>query len=173
MALSHLLLGVLAEGPAHGYDIKRAHDDRFPGTKPLAYGQVYAALAKLATDGAVEVIETRSEGGPERTTYALTDVGRGQLDAWLAETESAGPYAADELLRKTVTALRLGADAHDFLVRQRQVHTERMRSLVAARRRAETVDARIALDHAINHLDADLTWLETAAARVAAERSHA
>ena len=171
MALSHLLLGVLAEGPAHGYDIKRAHDERFPGTKPLAYGQVYAALAKLAADDQVEVVETRSEGGPERTTYALTDTGRAQLDAWLAETESAGPYAADELLRKTVTALRLGADAHDFLTRQREVHTERMRALVAARRGADSVDARIALDHTIHHLDADLTWLETAAARVAAERS--
>ena len=44
----------------------------FPGAKPLAYGQVYAALAKLERDGLVEIAETARDGGPERTTYALT-----------------------------------------------------------------------------------------------------
>jgi DNA-binding PadR family transcriptional regulator len=40
MSVTHVLLGVLAEGPAHGYDLKRHYDSRFPGTRPLAIGQV-------------------------------------------------------------------------------------------------------------------------------------
>ena len=94
MSVQHVLMGVLAEGPAHGYDLKRAYDERFPGGKALAYGQVYAALSRLQQDGLVEVAETRQDGGPERTTYALTAEGRKALDAWLAETEPAGAYAA-------------------------------------------------------------------------------
>ncbi len=167
MTLAHVLMGVLAEGPAHGYDLKHAYDARFPGGRPLAFGQVYTALSRLEKDGLVEVAETVSEGGPERTTYALTPQGRERLAEWLATSEPAGPYVADELVRKTITALRLGADAAGFLDRQRQVHLAEMRGLLRAQEAADGVAARIVLDHAVAHLDADLQWLETAAARVA------
>jgi DNA-binding PadR family transcriptional regulator len=172
MSVAQVLLGVLADGPAHGYDLKRAHDSRFPGTRPLAFGQVYAALAKLQRDGLVEVVETGREGGPDRTTYALTESGAEQLTRWLADTEPAGPYAAEDLVRKTVTALRLGRDASGFLSRQRQVHLTAMKQLVSMQESAEDVDARIVIDHAIEHLDADLRWLTSAAARVGSAASH-
>lgn len=167
MSVAHALLGVLAEGPAHGYDLKRGHDARFPGAKPLAFGQVYAALGKLERDGLVEVVETVSDGGPERTTYALTEAGEEALTTWLGEPAAAGPYAADDLVRKTVTALRLGRDAAGFLARQRRLHLEAMRRLTALQDAADGVEARIVLDHAVEHLDADLRWLDNAAARVA------
>lgn len=169
MSIGHVLLGVLAEGPAHGYDLKHEHDARFPSAKPLAYGQVYSSLSRLERDGLVEVAETTQGGGPERTTYALTERGEEELRSWLEQAEPAGPYAADDLVRKTVTALRLGADAAGFLRRQRDVYLGRMRELVAQQRAAGDTDARIAIDHTIFHLDADLKWLETAAARVASE----
>lgn len=162
-------MGVLAEGPAHGYDLKRAYDSRFPGAKPLAYGQVYASLSKLEKDGYVEVAETSSDGGPERTAYALTSAGEASLREWLGQTEAAGPYAADNLVRKTVTALKLGADAAGFLQRQRATHLAAMKELVDLQLKAADAASSIAIDHTIFHLDADLRWLETAAARVAAE----
>lgn len=161
-----MLLGVLAAAPAHGYDLKREHDQRFPSAKPVAFGQVYATLTRLERDGYVEVAETSQDGGPERTTYALTEAGLVELTLWLQQSEPAGPYPADDLVRKTVTALRLGADAGAFLAHQRQVHLERMRELLALQRGVDRVDARIVIDHAISHLDADLRWLEAAASRV-------
>jgi len=167
MSVSHALLGILAQGPAHGYDLKREHDSRFPAAKPLAYGQVYATLARLERDGDVEIAETAQGGGPERTVYALTPEGRRTLDDWLEHAEPAGPYPADELVRKTITALHLGTDAAGFLARQRAQHMARMRELVQAQTVVVELGARIALDHTIAHLDADLRWLETAAARVA------
>lgn len=166
VSVGHALMGVLAAGPAHGYDLKREYDARFPGAKPLAFGQVYASLQRLERDGLVEVAETEREGGHERVTYALTSEGLDRLRAWLEQTEPAGPYPADDLVRKTVTALRLGADAAGFLRRQRALHLARMRELVAQQRDAADAAARIAVDHMIFHLDADLKWLETAATRV-------
>ena len=167
MSVAHLLLGVLSEGPAHGYDLKRVHDERFPGAKPLAFGQVYAALAKLEKDGLVEVVETLRDGGPERTTYAVTPLGREELATWLATAERAGPYPADDLVRKTVTALRLGADAAGFLARQRAVHLAAMKDQLQLQDSTTDTAARIVIDHAVSHLDAELRWLESAAARVA------
>jgi DNA-binding PadR family transcriptional regulator len=167
MSLGSVLLGVLAAGPAHGYDLKRAHDTRFPAARPLAYGQVYATLARLERDGLVEEVETRQDAGPERTVYALTPTGRAELRRWLAETEQPGPYAADELVRKTITALHTGADSVDFLRRQRAVHLEVMRALTRERTETAEPGTRIALDHTLAHLDADLRWLEETRERIA------
>jgi DNA-binding PadR family transcriptional regulator len=169
MSIGHALLGILAGGPGHGYDLKLEHDHRFPSAKPLAFGQVYATLARLERDGLVEVAETTQAGGPERTSYAITPQGHGVLSTWLDDTEPAGPYAADDLVRKTVTALRLGPDATAYLHRQRAVHLDRMRELLALQRATQDTDAHIVVDHTISHLDADLRWLETAATRVATE----
>ena len=69
---------------------------------------MYASLGRLERDGLVEAIETRQESGPERTVFALTEQGRAALGEWLAEPEAPAAYAADESVRKTVTALRLG-----------------------------------------------------------------
>jgi len=171
MALIHVVLGLLAEGPQHGYDLKRAHDARYPAARPLAFGQVYATLGRLERDGLVERAGTDQEQGPERVVFALTDAGRRILDDWLAEPEEPQRYAADELVRKTVTALALGADAGPFLRAQRAAHLEVMRLLLAEQARVSDVAHRIALDHTIAHLDADLRWLDSAHERVTAERN--
>ena len=70
------------------------------------------------------------------------------------------------LVRKTVTALRLGRDAADYLARQREAHLAEMRRLVALQESTDEVEARVVIDHAVEHLDADLRWLSTAAVRV-------
>ena len=52
------LLGLLSAGPGHGYDLKRSWDHWFAASKPLAYGQVYATLARLVRDGLITQVET-------------------------------------------------------------------------------------------------------------------
>jgi DNA-binding PadR family transcriptional regulator len=160
VSASTVLLGLLDRGPAHGYELKVAHDEWFPAAKPLAFGQVYATLGRLERDGLVEAVEVRQESGPERTVYALTDAGRVALREWLATPEPPATYAADDLVRKTVTALRLGVEHDHVLERQQAAHMELMRRLTAERRDAAEPGARIALSHRIAHLDADLRWLE-------------
>jgi DNA-binding PadR family transcriptional regulator len=167
MSLAMVILGVLADGPAHGYDLKRAHDARFPSARPLAFGQVYATLGRLERDELVETVETRQGAGPERTIYAVTDAGREELRRWLEATEKPAPYAAEELVRKTITALHLGADNADYLRRQRALHLETMRTLTQERAATTERGTRIALDHTLAHLDADLRWLEETRERVA------
>lgn len=166
MSLAAALLGILAGGPGHGYDLKRTYDDRFAATRPLAYGQVYATLARLQRDGLVEVVEVAQQAGPERTVYAITARGRDYVDDWLEKTEPPGPYPAEELVRKTVTALHLGADAMGFVSRQRSAHLGLMRDLVQLQRETVEPGARIAVDHSLFHLDADLRWLEAAAGHI-------
>jgi DNA-binding PadR family transcriptional regulator len=168
MATSEVLLAVLRGGPAHGYDVKHAHDRWFPDSRPLAFGQVYSTLARLERDGLVEVVETRVEGGPERIVYALTEAGLDRLERWLAEPSDLASTGAEEIVRKTVAALRTGDDPGGYLARQRATHLRRMRELSTSSGSDTDPAARLARDHLVAHLDADLRWLETAAARVAA-----
>ena len=97
MSTGHVLLGLLAEGERHGYELKREHDARFPAARPLAFGQVYATLERLRNRGLVDTAASVKADGPERTPYALTDAGRAELDRWLAEVEAPSPYVANPL----------------------------------------------------------------------------
>ena len=169
MATNDIVLALLRRGPAHGYDIKRDHDAWFPDVRPLAYGQVYATLARLEGSGQVEVLETRIDGGPERTVYALTELGEQRLHDWLAEPAGPAASSAEEIVRKTVAALRTGSDPASFLARQRAAHLRRMRELTAQPHDGDLA-ARLVRDHLVAHLDADLRWLDLAVERVAAGR---
>jgi DNA-binding PadR family transcriptional regulator len=170
MSTAHVLLGLLAAGPRHGYELKKAHDERLPQAKPLAFGQVYATLGRLERDGFVAQSGQDREGGPDRTSYELTDLGRANLDEWLSAVEPPAPYVTSTLFSKVVVAL-LAADAgtaRDYLVAQRVAHTSRMRELTAAKTEpGATVGDVVAADYAIGHLDADLRWLQTTLVRVA------
>jgi DNA-binding PadR family transcriptional regulator len=166
----HVLLGLLAAGPRHGYDLKRAHDERLPQAKPLAYGQVYATLGRLERDGLVAPTGQDQDAGPERTSFALTEAGRARLDEWLGQVEAPAPYVTSTLFSKVVVSL-LAADADrasDYLTAQRAAHLQRMRELTAVKTRPGAgVDEVVAADYAIAHLDADLQWLQTTQLRVA------
>src|SRR3954451_3739602 len=129
MATNEVVLALLRNGPAHGYDLKRDHDAWFPDSRQLAFGQVYATLSRLERRGLVEVLETRVDGGPERTVYALSERGERQLSDWLAEPAEPAASSADEIVRKTVSALRTGVNPGEFLARQRAAHLRRIREL--------------------------------------------
>lgn len=76
-----VLLGVLRNGPLHGYAIKRTlgewHMDFWADVKP---GSIYAGLKRLVAEGLVAEAGTSREGNrPVRTTYRITSAGRDEL----------------------------------------------------------------------------------------------
>lgn len=164
VSLAELHLALLADGPCHGYEVKRAYDSWFPDAKPLPYGQVYATLARLERDGLAEVVETRTEGGPERTVYAMTPAGRDLLDAWLAEPAPPAASGSEEVVRKAVAALHVSdaGGSGAVLSRQRAAHLRRMGELLEDAALSSDPAIRLARRYAVLHLDADLRWLDEA-----------
>src|SRR5450756_3091462 len=69
------LLALLESGAKHGYELITALSDRFGGTYRPSPGTIYPRLARLEEEGLVR----RTEDG-RKTTYALTDAGRRELD---------------------------------------------------------------------------------------------
>lgn len=165
MSISHTLLGLLEAGPRHGYDLKRAFDQRFGHDRQLHYGQVYSTMSRLLKHGLVEVDGMEAGGGPERKRYAITDAGITDVEEWLARPEKPEPYLQSVLYTKVVLALLTERDAGELLDVQRSEHLRLMRELTRRKKDGDFADQLIC-DHALFHLEADLRWLETAAARL-------
>jgi DNA-binding PadR family transcriptional regulator len=165
MSIGHTLLGLLESGPRHGYDLKRTFDEKFGHDKPLHYGQVYSTMSRLLKNGLVEVDGIEAGGGPERKRYAITDAGITDVEQWLATPEKPEPYLQSTLYTKVVLALLTERDASEMLDAQRAEHLRLMRILTDRKRKGDLADQLIC-DHALFHLEADLRWLELAAARL-------
>ncbi|WP_156725069.1 PadR family transcriptional regulator [Streptomyces apocyni] len=174
MSTRHVLLGLLATGPSHGYDLKRRHDARFPQARPLAYGQVYTTLQRLVRDGLAEVEGTDADGGPERTRYRATDEGARELADWLGRIAPPAPFVTNEIFAKVVVAILTAtagapADPAAYLRDQRAAHKARMRELTAVKANPDADLATVlSADYALHHLDADLRWMTTTAGRLPA-----
>jgi DNA-binding PadR family transcriptional regulator len=165
MSIGHTLLGLLEQGPRHGYDLKRAYDEHFGHDRPLHYGQVYATLSRLLKNGLIEENGVEQGGGPDRKRYAVTSEGVTDVGSWLSTPEKPELYMQSTLFTKVIIALLSDRDAEDVLDTQRAAHLRAMRELTVRKKTGDLADQLIC-DHALFHLEADLRWLELTAARL-------
>lgn len=75
--LEGIVLAILADSPAYGYEITaRLRDEGF---SELAEGTIYALLVRIEQKGFVDVEKVPSEKGPPRKVYSLNERGHEQL----------------------------------------------------------------------------------------------
>lgn len=79
MDVKTVCLGMLTDGPASGYDLKKQFESSFAHFFAAGYGSIYPALSSLADDNLVECEEIPQEGKPDRKVYRITDEGRAFL----------------------------------------------------------------------------------------------
>jgi DNA-binding PadR family transcriptional regulator len=163
------LLALLEQAPAHGYTLKQQYDERFARTRPLAFGQVYAALSRFERNGWAEVSDVEVVDGPERKRYRITPGGVETVDAWVYAPHQPTEFAMSNLYTRVSIALTSGRSAAEVLDRQRVQHLERMRDLTRQRKEADS-SALLAITYELAHLDADLRWIEEAGSRLEAVR---
>jgi PadR family transcriptional regulator AphA len=99
----YALLGVLAAGPASGYDIKKFCDKSIAYFWNENYGHIYPVLKELEREGLIAGETAGREGRPPRTVYRITDEGRGEFERWLMRPVEPAPVR-HELLLKLVFA---------------------------------------------------------------------
>ena len=81
------VLSYLTERPMHAYELNRLLKDRDAArTFKLSYGALYGVVRQLAQAGLIRASGTGQKGRlPQHTVYELTDAGRAEMRAWLAE----------------------------------------------------------------------------------------
>jgi DNA-binding PadR family transcriptional regulator len=80
MSLRHALLGLLAAGPASGYELTKQFELSLANVWSAKHSQIYPELQRLADNGWVQVGE---EGARGRKEYRITTSGRDELRRWL------------------------------------------------------------------------------------------
>jgi DNA-binding PadR family transcriptional regulator len=93
-----LILGLLAEGSATGYDIRRITAIRYRFFWSESYGQIYPGLRRLSEEGLVRLVESEDEGRGRRL-YEITDAGRAALSAWIDSPSGPELVRSEALLK--------------------------------------------------------------------------
>jgi PadR family transcriptional regulator PadR len=78
--LDMCLLALLAEEPAHGYELVRRLE--VAGFGAVSYGTVYPLITRLHRQGLLANDTEPSPSGPPRKIYRLTGPGHQRLVAW-------------------------------------------------------------------------------------------
>jgi DNA-binding PadR family transcriptional regulator len=165
VSLKYAILGLLIEGPRHGYELKTLYDDALMPSAKLNFGQVYPTLDRLRRDGCVEQDVVSQDDRPDRKVYSLTEAGRKQVQDWLATPTELNLEVRDETLLKLMVARRLTqADPLGVVRIERRACFARLHEITQARARAKEdggpLQTILLLDLAILRLEAFMTWLE-------------
>jgi len=79
MDVKTVCLGMLTDGAASGYDLKKQFESSFAHFFAAGYGSIYPALSSLADKGLVSCERIPQEGKPDRKVYEITDDGKAFL----------------------------------------------------------------------------------------------
>ena len=83
MSLKFALLGLLAESPKYGYELKRRFEGALGNVWSVSYGQLYPTLRRLSELGWVTKKTEPGKKAAEKNIYSITEKGRKKLDEWL------------------------------------------------------------------------------------------
>jgi DNA-binding PadR family transcriptional regulator len=165
MPLHHAVLALLADKPAHGYELKSSFEqavgDQWGG---LNIGHLYQIIDRLGRDGLIESERQPQPVKPDRVVHHLTAAGRAELEHWLAEPVARTRGYRDDFFLKLMAAAHSGdpATLADVLRRQRAYLLGELRSLAAARAQAPSAVVSLLITAAELHIRADLGVVDAA-----------
>ena len=171
--LKYAILGLLAQEPRHGYDLRNAFETLLGGTWPLNIGQVYTTLSRLERDGFVESQVIPQELLPDRKVYSLTQEGKDELEQWLEEPTQGTIRLKDEFFIKLLILQMVdSSDPTNLIRRQRQVYMQNLAQLTNLLSDTNLdPSTTLLVEGAILHVEADLDWLDLCEERFKEGRS--
>ncbi|RMG62819.1 MAG: PadR family transcriptional regulator [Chloroflexi bacterium] len=171
-----VVLGLLAEAPAHGYALFARIRDDLTGVWQVGMNRLYALLDAMERDGLINGRAEQAGNRPERRVFRITAKGRRRFEAWLHAPSRSMQDMRVEFPPKLYFALRRGPQDVAALVQvQRIACRDELERLIARLRNAPPDGGYHALvyDFRIRQVRAILDWLDACEARcVAPTASH-
>ena len=171
MSVRYAVLGLLAQRPRHGYELRAAFQALVGGEEnwDVKLAQIYTTLTRLEQSGFIAEDGVKQDAGPEKRIYAITLAGRKTLNEWFAcgiEPE----HQHDEFFLKLMIGLASGAaDPYRLIQTQRAYLFQELHDITKLRSQADPgrkLAMILLLDKAVMHLEADLRWLDMVEARL-------
>ena len=164
------LLALLESGPKYGYQLHTSFKERTGDTWPLNIGQIYTTLARLDRDG---LVAPAGDDGDGHQIYALTDMGRAELDRWFATPVARADRPRDELAIKLAVALTVSdVDVREVIQTQRTATLRDLQDLTRQKRLIGEDDlaSSLALDSLIFQAEAEARWLDSCEERLLSKK---
>src|SRR5580698_472686 len=165
MPLNHAVLALLADKPAHGYELKSSFEqavgDQWGG---LNIGHLYQILDRLSRDGLIESERQAQQVKPDRVVHYLTQAGQAELERWLGEPSARLRGYRDDFFLKLMAAVQSGDQATlDGVLRRQRAHLLReLHGLAAARSQSQASVVELLITAAELHIRADLGVVDAA-----------
>jgi DNA-binding PadR family transcriptional regulator len=165
VSVRNAILGLLAQKPRHGYELRAAFSAVVGGDSwDVKPAQIYTTLERLEESGLVQTKSDLGEGRePERRIYAITRDGREALKGWFDNTVPT-EHQRDEFYVKLMIGLVSGeADPGRIIQSQRSRLYQELHDATTLRDRYDPhieMAQILMVDKAIMHLEADLRWLD-------------
>lgn len=165
------LLGLLRRGPMTGYDLNRIVRSHGPLYADLKKGNIYHLLDRLARQGHLTITVERGARGPrgERLVYEMTPSGREVLLGLVRQAITTFEPADTGLAGAVVFLTELDQEEAAHVLRRRR-EVVRERRAFAAEQLAVLRQplSRLAGNHQLALIDAELAWVTEAIACVEA-----
>lgn len=190
MSVKHALLGILADKPSHGYELKAQFEEKLGEFWELNFGQIYQSLDRLHKDGLVAFEDVEQDDKPDKKIYRLTEAGRDEFEEWRKQPVKAEPRSLrDELFLKLMFLKPEDSSrilpvlqshqsvymAHMMQLTNRKYELEEQfqrqmeKAANETERQAieqEKVISTLLIDVAIYHAEADIRWLRHCEAKI-------
>ncbi len=171
MSVRHAVLGLLAQRPRHGYELRAAFEAVVGGEEnwDVKPAQIYTTLSRMEKAGLVAEQSVEQQTGPEKRIYGITPAGYQMLQEWFTEG-TAPDHQRDEFFIKLMLGLVSGAADPYQLIQIQRTHLFRALHDVTTQRTSIDSSKELArillLDKVAMHLEADLRWLDMTEARL-------
>jgi DNA-binding PadR family transcriptional regulator len=160
-----MVLGILEDGPAHGYALRKRLSVILGPFRALSYGSLYPCLKRLEAERLIEREPTESDLASRRSrvSYRLTTAGKERFRDWLehqtpADWEDEGFAARMAFFSRTEARLRLR-----ILEGRRARLEERLAelgdSLESSRRQVDTYVS-LLQRHGFEGTQREVSWIE-------------
>lgn len=93
------VLGLLAEGPLSGYDVKLRMAEPVGFFWQAGHSQIYPELAKLEAGGMVAHKPVPQQGKPDKKVYEISSEGLSAVKEWVSESAKSGPTRDEATLK--------------------------------------------------------------------------
>jgi DNA-binding PadR family transcriptional regulator len=178
------LLGVLEEGPQHGYELRKRLKTQFGLVANVSFGSIYPALSRLEKSAAVETVEsnpslavapptgslsgewaamrarrrTSARGRRSRKVYRITSTGR---QFFLTRLTDASIDDARSFSLKLSLARHMSDDARlSLLERRRAQLRQQLTEIPTPSGAVLDTYARSVTEHIAEGIEQDIAWLD-------------
>jgi DNA-binding PadR family transcriptional regulator len=137
MPIHHAVLGLLADGPGYGYQLKADFEAAIgPQWGEVNIGHLYQILDRLMRDRLVTRRAVSQSDRPDKLVYRLTKGGRQELERWLGSPIARQSGYRDDLFLKILVGSRLGLPELRRVLRiQREAYVSELAGLSELRAR--------------------------------------